>query len=219
MQNKQRKRHKHTKQEIERLENDWYTRKSALMENILGKEYHTVMHALIPYEVGGALDLYYYPNGIAGTGIATKELSYACSESSHNSRYAKYELVMFTEYHLDLDIAQDETTPFGAAHENISAILNHIAPYSAQATLSPYETCEFPEDMKTVGGKCLIFDSYEPPGTLSNEERFGVMLIMELFRDEMEFAMEHGGELLLSKLKEKGVYPFSNLSRVSVVSS
>jgi hypothetical protein len=34
-----------------------------------------VMHAIIPYAIGGGLDLYYYPNGLPGTAIATKELS------------------------------------------------------------------------------------------------------------------------------------------------
>lgn len=213
-----RKKKKLSEEEEERLENEWYEKKSELMQIILGKEHDIVSHALIPYELGGGLDLYYYPNGIKGTGIATKELTYACRNSSKNSIYSKYEIVMFTEHKIDLEGSREEVSPFGVDQRNINAILNCIALYSAQAELNPGETCEFPKDMDTVGGKCLIFDNYESVPDLSENNEFGVMLIMEIFRDEMEFAMDNGGQALLSKLKDKGIYPYSNLNRPSALS-
>jgi hypothetical protein len=207
-----------SEEEEQILEEEWYDRKSIFMDRILGKEHDIVMHALIPYDMGGALDLYYFPNGVKGTGIATKELSYACRDSSTNSVYSKYELVMFTRHELELDLAKDDNTPFGRAHSNINMILNYIAPYSAEAILNPCETCEFPADMEEVGGKCLIFDSYEPEGFKVAGGNFGMMLIIELFRNEMEFAMKNGGDVLLSILKDKCVYPYSDLDRRSVLS-
>src|SRR5947209_19845259 len=138
----------------------WYDRKSRLMEASLGKEHDMVMHALIPYAVGGGLDLYYYPNGLPGTAIATKELSELPNQGPSNRDYRSYELVMFTKHPLDLDAAKDEATVFGRTHGNINAILNLIARYSAQASLNPNGTCEFPAGMRRVGGKCLIFDGY-----------------------------------------------------------
>ncbi len=211
------KKKKITEEEEERLEDEWHEKKSLLMEKTLGKEHDKVMHALLPYEIGGGLDLYYYPNGIEGTGIATKELTFACRESSKNSVYDKYEIIMFTEHNLNLDDAKKENTPFGKAHANINAILNCIAPYSSQAELNQNETCEFPDDMETVGGKCLIFDSYETNNHQSNDENFGIILVIEIFRDEMEYAMNNGGQTLLTKLKEKGIYPYSNSNRPSVI--
>lgn len=212
-----RKKIKAKEEERARLENEWFRKKSTLMEKILGKEHDVVMHAIIPYDVGGPLDLYYFPNSAKGTGIATKELTFACRKSSKNLKYSKYELVMFTRVSLELDAAMDETTPFGKEHENISAILNRIARYSAGSVLNPSETCEFPRNMEKVGGKSLIFDSYEPEGVEPNDMNFGMMLIMEIFRDEMEFAIKNGGATLLTKLKEKGVYPYSDLNRPSVL--
>ena len=53
----------------------WYGAKSAFLAEHLGPEHEMVMHALIPYAVGGNLDLYYFPDGIDGTAIATKELA------------------------------------------------------------------------------------------------------------------------------------------------
>lgn len=94
----------------------WYERKSALMEEALGKEHDMVMHAIIPYAIGGGLDLYYYPNDIPGTAVATKELSDLPGEGSTNAVFDCYELVMFTRHPIDLDAAKDEATPFGRAH-------------------------------------------------------------------------------------------------------
>jgi hypothetical protein len=199
----------------EELANEWYERKSALMEEMLGEEHDMVMHALIPYALGGGLDLYYFPNGIEGTAIATKELSEIPGEGSSNEVYRCYELVMFTRQPLDLDAATDEETPFGRIHTTINAILNRIAPYSAQATLNPNETCEFPKDMERVGGRCLIFDGY-PSYSEDEPADFGLLAIIEIFRSEMEFARENGGVQLIERLKLNGHYPYSDLERKPV---
>lgn len=199
----------------ERIANEWYERKSAMMEDMLGKEHDMVMHAIIPYAMGGGLDLYYYPNGLPGTAIATKELSDLPTEGSSNDVYNRYELVMFTRHKVDLDAAKDELTPFGKAHATINAILNCIAPYSADATLNPNETCEFPADMDHVGGKCMIFDGYA-----SREDvvagTFGLLALIEVFRSEMAYARKRGGKKLIKLLKSKGHYPYCDLDRKPV---
>lgn len=196
-------------------EQAWYDHKSKLIEEILGKEHDMVMHAIIPYAIGGGLDLYYYPNKIPGTAIATKELSELPNQGSSNRVFSCYELAMFTRHRLNLDEAKQEATPFGKAHSNINAILNCVAPYSAQATLNPHETCEFPAEMEHVGGKCLIFDSY---GSRSDRtvRNFGILLILEIFRSEMDFARAEGGGKLIERLKRAGHYPYSDLDRKPV---
>lgn len=193
----------------------WYDRKSALMEQMLGREHDMVMHAIIPYAVGGGLDLYYYPHGIPGTAIATKELSELPGEGSSNDVFQCYELVMFTRHPLDLDAADDESTTFGQMHSTINAILNQIAPYSAEATLNPHETCEFPADMPEIGGRCLIFDGY-PSFPEDEPMEFGLLAVIEVFRSEMDYARRNGGARLLKRLKDKGHYPYSDLDRETV---
>ena len=195
---------------------EWSELKDRLMEQTLGKEHNMVMHAIIPYAVGGGLDLYYYPNGIPGTGIATKELSELPDQGSSNRRFQTYELVMFTKLPLSLDDAKNEETPFGRVHMRINAILNRIAPYSAQASLNPDETSEFPQEMEKLGGACLIFDGYG----LHNEGvavNFGLLLIMEIHRSEMNYAREHGAAALFHLLKQAGHYPYSDMDREAVV--
>lgn len=206
---------KRSAEETEKLEEDWYNRKSQEMEAILGNEHNMVLHAIIPYEIGGALDLYYYPSGIPGTGIATKELSFACAKSSSNDKFEKYELVMFTRHQMDDGDQEENTSPFRKASRTISSILNPIARYSAEAKLNPHETCEFPDDFEGIGGKCLIFDDY---GEVTAErKKFGLLAVIEIYRSEMEYARAQGGEMLLSLLKEKGLYPYSDMDREPVV--
>ncbi|QDU09418.1 suppressor of fused domain protein [Gimesia aquarii] len=194
----------------------WYEEKSNLMEHVLGKEHDMVMHSLIPYAVGGALHGYYYPNGIEGVGIATKDLSTLPRKGSNNDFFDCYELVMFTREKFSFEEALDKSTSFGQIHHHLKAILNVVAPYGAQATLNPAETCEFPEDMEEIGGKCLIFDRY---GSFSDSElnSFGMMVVIEVFRREMNYARQKGGNSLIKRLKKAGHYPYSDLDRDSVV--
>jgi hypothetical protein len=194
---------------------EWYKKKSELMEAALGREHDRVMHAIIPYAVGGALDLYYYPHGIPGTAIATKELSDLPGEGSANNVFRCYELVMFTRHPLDLESVRDGRTDFARAHSTINRILNPIARYSADAKLNPHETCEFPADMKHVGGRCLIFDALPCPSA-GAAEGFGLLLLIEIFRSEMQFAQRQGGGKLIERLKANGHYPYSDLDRKPV---
>lgn len=199
----------------EQLAEDWYDHKSKLMELSLGREHDMVMHAIIPYAIGGGLDLYYYPNKIFGTGIATKELSDLPDQGSRNRVYSCYEMVMFTRHPVHLDDAQDSSTPFGQVHDSINAVLNNLAPYSAEAQLNPNETCEFPQDMEAVGGKCLVFDGYAKHSDRMVKS-FGLLLIMEVFRSEMNYARKHGGAQLIKLLKKHDCYPYSDLARSPV---
>lgn len=202
-----------TDDEEDRLAQEWYERKTSMMVDVLGKEHNMVLHAIIPYAIGGALDLYYFPNGIEGTAIATKELCETPDEGSSNDVFDAYELVMFTRHAFSLDDARNEATAFGRAHRSINSILSYIARYSAQATLNPHETCEFPADMEPVGGKCLIFDAY---GFDEDHAEFGLLAIIEIHRSEMDFARKHGGGKLIAKLKQAGYYPYSDLDRPAV---
>jgi hypothetical protein len=174
------------------------------------------MHAIFPYAIGGGLDLYYFPNGIPGTGIATKELSELPNQGSANRTFNSYELVMFTRHPLDLDVAKDDATPFGKAHTNAGRILNAVARFSAQASLNPNETCEFPEDMDEIGGKCLVFDGYGPHSDEVARD-FGLLVVIEVFRSEMQYARENGGGALLALLRQAGHHPCSDLDREPVV--
>lgn len=196
-------------------EDRWFEQKSDIMERRLGQEHDVVMVSSVPFEYGGPLPLYYYPNDILGTGIASKSLSLKGSESVSNEKYQSFELLMFTKNKIDLESAYDTDSAFGQAHLNISNIINPIAEFAQRVTLNPYETCEFPEDLPEIGGKCLIFHDYR--SDTEEVESFGLMLVMEIFPSELAFARRYHPSILITLLTEHGVYPYSDLNREPVV--
>lgn len=208
---------KDTKKDFTQEEYDKnYELKMAGLEYVLGKSHNLVGHAIIPFEVGGAVDMYYFPNGIKGTGFATMELLRPDGTGPIPNRLGTYELVAFTK----LDYVQDtvETDPFNLIERHICGILTSIGFYSSQAKLEPLETCEVPQN-EGEPNLCLIFDEYKPDGKefKIGDKKHGLLLVMEVYKDEMEFAMVNGSGKLIKKLKDKGYYPYSDLNRESVI--
>jgi hypothetical protein len=111
-----------------------------------------------------------------------------------------------------------ETNPFNLIERRICGIFTDLGFYSFDAKLEPLETCEIPQN-EGEPNLCLIFDEYKPGGKefKVGDRKHGLLLIIEVHRDEMEFAMENGTGKLLEKLKAKGYYPYSDLDRESVI--
>ena len=199
----------------EEYEKDYELKMNGL-ENVLGKSHDLVGHAIIPFEIGGTVDMYYFPNGIQGTGFATMELIDPSGKGPVPNKTGTYELVAFTKLKYSSDTT--ETQPFNKIERHICGILTGIGNYSFEAKLEPLETCELPQD-EGEPNLCLIFDEYMPNGKefRIGTRKHGLLLVMEVFRDEMEFAMSNGTGKLVQKLKEKGYYPYSDLDRKSVI--
>jgi len=81
----------------EEHEQDYELKKQGL-EHILGEMHDIVGHAIIPFAIGGAVDMYYFPNHIKGTGFATMELLEPDGTGPLPNRLGTYELVAFTKY-------------------------------------------------------------------------------------------------------------------------
>jgi len=203
---------------VEFTDDQWdksYAEKQEGLERVLGKMHDMVGHAIIPFDVGGSLDIYYFTNGIPGTGFATMELIKPDGTGSIPNRMGTYELVTFTKLPYD---SSSQETPFNTIQGRLNMIMTNTAMYSFDAKLEPNETAEVPGD-EGQPNYCLIFDSYEPNGQqfTIGDEKHGLLLIIEVFKDEMEYAMENGGAKLIAKLKAKGHYPYSDLHRESVL--
>lgn len=200
--------------DLDQESQQWYDAKSKVLESLLGEQHEMVMHAIFPYAAGGSLDLYYFEQSPAGTAIATLELAESPDEGPSNDAFKCYEMAMFTQAKLNLDEAREESTPFGKAHHFINVVLNMLGPYSKEAKLNRFDTCEFPADFEHVGGSCLVFDAL---GSQDDQVEFGLMVPIQIHRSEMGFAREHGGRALIEKLKAAGAHPFSDLDREPVV--
>lgn len=185
------------------------------LEAILGKMHDMVGHAIIPFSVGGAVDMYYFPNHIKGTGFATMELLNPDGTGPLPNRLGTYELVAFTkEPYSDIE---GEQTPFNLIERKVCGIFTKIGFYSQQAVLNPNETCEVP-NKQGEENTCLVFDLYNPDNKefMIGDSKHHLLLCLQVFRSEMEYARASGTKELLKKLKEAGHYPYSDLDRQPV---
>lgn len=184
------------------------------MERVLGESYELVGHAFIPFDVGGAVDMYYFPNGIEGTGFATMELIYPDGYGPVKNSLGTYELVAFTRH----KISKEKDGDFSKIERRMCKVFTELGFYTKEACVEPCETCEVPQD-EGEPNICLIFDEYVPEGKQFKigNKKHGLLLVIELFPEEMHYAMKNGGQKLLDLLKEKGYYPYSDMNRESVV--
>lgn len=197
----------------------WYKEKTQYMEKMMGKEYGIVGHSMFPFDIGGYFHAYYYPEFHNGTAIATKELCKYNFKNPKNSLFDGYELVMATSNKIDLSDSNDGPAKLGTFQhdqEQISDILNILGRYASTATLNPYDTLEFPHDDEDFGGKCLVFDIVNETPLCIGKKKFGLLLAIEIHRDEMEYAKNNGSRKLLEKFKEYKIYPFTGINRESI---
>jgi hypothetical protein len=193
----------------------YYEAKQKGLERVLGPMHNLVGHAIIPFEVGGAVDMYYFPNGIPGTGFATMELLEPDGSGPKPNRIGTYELVAFTKLKIPPPEEKAGTNhPFNKIERRMCGILTTVGRYSYEAVLNPGETCEVPAG-EGKPNKCLIFDDYRTGTTAFeiNGKKHCLLLCIEVFRSEMAYAMSHGSAGVLKKLKEKSYYPYSDLER------
>ncbi|RYY45548.1 MAG: hypothetical protein EOO06_16270 [Chitinophagaceae bacterium] len=191
-----------------------YEEKMTGLEAILGKTHEMVGHAVIPFEVGGAVDMYYFPNHIPGTGFATMELLDPNGNGPKPNTLGTYELVAFTKQ--PYNESEEIQTAFNSIERRFCGIFTMIGNYSFEAVLNPKETCEVPSNEGE--NNCLVFDNYDPDGRQFSigDRQHHLLLCLEVFRTEMEFARKKGTDQLLSKLKAAGHYPYSDLDREPV---
>ncbi|MGG9962561.1 suppressor of fused domain protein [Ferruginibacter sp. SUN106] len=199
----------------EEYEKDYELKQQGL-EQVLGKMHDMVGHAIIPFAIGGATDMYYFPNGIAGTGFATMELLDPAGNGPKPNRLGTYELVAFTKE--AYNSGEDEQTAFNLVQSRICSIFTTIGNYSFEAVLNPNETCEVPVPPEEGKNICLVFDHYNPGNAefKIGERQHHLLLCLEVFKSEMEFARQQGSAELFKLLKEKGFYPYSDMDRVAV---
>ena len=189
-----------------------YEQKSKGLENMLGKMHNLVGHAIIPFSIGGAVDMYYYPNHIEGTGFATMEILEPDGSGPVPNRLGTYELVAFTKH--SYNTSKDENSPFNLIERKICGIFTTIGFYSRESELNPYDTCEIPNE-DGEENTCIIFDLYRPDNKklIIGDREHHLLLCLQIFRSELNFARENGTEALLNKLKKAGNYPYCDLDR------
>lgn len=198
----------------EEFEKD-YDLKAKGLEDVLGKMNGLVGHAIIPFQIGGNVDMYYFTEHIPGTGFATMELLLPDGSGPMPNDDGTYELVAFTK--LPFVSMGGEELPFNTIERRMCGIFTILGHYSTEEVIRPYETCEIPCEGEE--NRCLIFYIYEPGGKpfFIGERKHHLLLCIEIFRNEMVYAMQNGGNSIIQKLMAAGHYPYSDLDREPVV--
>lgn len=194
---------------------EFYIAKDQSLQEALGEQTPTVGHAIIPFEVGGAVDMYYYHHKSKGTIFATQELINPDGSNPIPNRLGLYELVAVTKQAFQSDEMGEGL--FGKIERRFCGIFTGIGNFSFQAKLEPGETCELP--VEDEPNRCLVLDEYKGERKEFNiqNQKYGLLLVIEVHRREMEYAMENGSDKLIQSLKDNGHYPYSDLDRESVV--
>ena len=171
------------------------------IEKKLGKQHTIVIHSLIPFEIGfesgGAADVYMYKNHLQGTVFVTGDLIGKKQKSSDAGNF-------------EFMIIHKAEERWGAK------LISKLAYYTLDSSINSGETMDIgPFSEKNNSIKAIIFDKYFQFSI--GFKKYGLMLIIGITQDELEWAMKNGALKLLEKLKEKQVYPFTDLNRPSVL--
>lgn len=211
----------------EQHERDYELKKQGL-ERVLGPMEDVVGHAIIPFAIGGAVDMYYFRYPAGGTAFATMELLDPKGNGPQPSEIGTYELVSFTRHSMHAQSwagrvnqrfnrsKSSRPAAFDAIERRMCGIFSDLGRYASEAVLNPFETCELPTDGPSI---CLFFDEYKRPDVdfAVGSRKHVLLLVIEVFPSEMEFAEQKGGLELIKRLKARGVYPYSDMERNPVV--
>lgn len=185
--------------------------KQQALDAALGKMDSHVIHAIIPYGLGGALDLYPFSGHISGTIYVTQELlAFDQKDRPKKSRDGWFELAI--AFRQQPRAGADELPESAVI---ASSILNPLARYSNMARLSPGETVEIPGD-DDEPNMCVLLDRLECAPLSVGGEPFFLLLAIRVHPQELDFARKTGAAKLRDRLKELGHYPFSDLHRSPV---
>lgn len=131
------------------------------------------------------------------------------------SRIGTYELVAFTKYKVGDEATK---TAFEEANLRIRNIFTIVGRYSHETQLNLGETAELP-GIEGEPGHHVIFDQFVTPGAdfIIGDRKHGLLLVIEVFKSEMEHTKANGSQLVLDELKMRGHYPYSDLDREPVL--
>jgi hypothetical protein len=172
------------------------------IEVILGQHSDTVLHSVVPFEmgwdIGGGADVYVYKNVIKGEAYLTADL---IGKKQAKNAIGNYELM----------ICHPEQQSWGAN------LISNLAYYTIESSLNSGETMDLGGNflLKDSEIKALIFSKYADFKVKG--KKYGILLAIGITSDELNWAKENGGEKLISKLKEKGIYPITDLKRKSII--
>lgn len=172
----------------------------SVLEGELGNKDEAVIHAIVGFEFGGPPDflLFRNPPNINGVFYVTSDLLYF-DQQPRNS-LGRYEVAICLQKENDWA----EQVLYKLSLATMEDVFDDGHTADITAWVSP--GCPI---------KGLLFEklvSFEFQG-----HPFGALLCVGITRDELDYAIEHGSEKLLTHLKLAGLFPVTDTGRGSVI--
>jgi hypothetical protein len=177
----------------------WNARQAAL-EKVLGKADDAVIHAAIPFNFGGFADIIcFHPKGMGATYVTADLIG--MKGQKQPKELGNFELMI---------CHRDDKEMWGPS------LIRELARYTHEALLSPWDTMDMGPALpkkSTLAG--LLFVPYARFKLF--HKLCGIMLCLGITKAELAFKMEQGPKAFMERLKQSGVYPFTELKRKSLM--
>ncbi len=178
----------------------WDERLKAL-EKLFGPSSDTVHHAKVPLYLGGFADVLEFRKYVKGICYVTADLSGEPSQQQNS--LGNYELMVCTRESADWS----------------PSIISRLAKYTLEAVLQPGDTMDIGSALPAGStGAAFLFTepSVSPNAFTVGGKRSGVLLCIVITSQELQACMRNGSSKTLQRLKESGIFPFSDLKRRSI---
>ena len=182
-------------------DNDWqktWDARLAALQQELGKSDDKIATSPVPIYLGGGADVLTFKKHVDGVAYVTAGL--IGDGSQKQTELGEYELMMC----------------FRGENDWAQSLLSRLAPYTFEAALKPGETMDIAPAMpKNSTITALLFVSYRQ--FTVNKTKAGLLLCIGITQSEMAECRTNGSDALLAKLKDTGVFPFTETQRTSVL--
>ena len=182
---------------------EWWNARTEALEAVLGEMDGEVLHGTIPFQLGidrgGAADVVSFSQHLDGIAYVTSELIGMDNQAS--SELGNYELM----------ICHRTSSDWGPR------VIRLLAHYTLDTPLNPGDTMDIaaatPEGSTIVA---LLFLEYARFRVLGRDA--GLLLCIGITQQELDVKVEQGSSVVEQRLKERDVYPYTDLYRPSVFS-
>jgi len=175
----------------------WDARQAAL-ESVLGPAEPVVLHAIVPFNLGGQADVLLFRNHIEGRVAATCEL--LGEPSQKPNLLGTYELA----------VAHRDDNDWGPQ------IISRLAKYTCESVLEPGHTMDIgpavPRNSTITG---FFFDDYKRMKYDGRDA--GLLLCIGLTADELTACRQGKRQMVYDALVSQGIFPYTDLFRSSVL--
>ncbi len=178
----------------------WDARLAALTQ-ILGDPDESVLHAAIPFHLGGNADVLRFRNYVPGITYVTADLTGA-DVGQVRSTLGNYELIVCCRQGL----------------ARAAQLISGLSRYTCEAHLEPGETMDLDGYFGDSTIRALLFSQLDGPAGHFRMfgQTYGLLLCIGITSKELEYGHSFSTDRLLALLKDHGVFPYTVPDRKSV---